>query len=663
MTPSRDAAASASTPESPEAFRRRVRAVYAFTPDARIQGLCPLDVNARNIDSYEQGRWELVTRDVAAALGDAVASTTCALLDDVGAIQDAFGIRTNAVNLKKVLLRTLEETQALEVRLRRLVTYYRGDMHKDRGYRTAARYRAACAAHGRCRGAMQAICDARVYLKQICCVPRHPACPRPKRLASTPRTMISRGFVTRAAAATGAASEDEDAVVGYAFTREDETQPSLTHDFDRLARRAREDLRLPSHEIEFIVASLIARGVAKASVIREELAAFSTACAKICADAKTLATRARRDFANPDDVVRERFTVVDETTGWLRASPSALEALQIAAKVDAVALALEGAAPALDETRRWIDAALADPRRTLFAAGDDAHTASFVPDGFALAKMIKEYATTIERYEPGMLAELAGDVEDVKDLDLDVVAERVATVEGKIKCARCDRSYSKLWISAHTTTCVVCEHAARREGTCPVSASACRPGFFCPHRRACLACERAACDACGVARGDAEDVAQLVETTQAFCVFLDFDRTMCATKAGASPLPVNFRDLPEDALEIAAGRRAADATLLALARSHARAYVVTRNSHVEAIETYLRIHGVARPNVRRVMPGESKGPTIARALEEEIRRAGADVDVDAPSVFVDDDVRELLREDVRAMRGRLTCVVFTRDAS
>ena len=661
MTTSRDAAASTSAPESPDAFRRRVRAMYALTPDARIQGLCPLDVNARNIDSYEQGRWELVTRDVAAALGDAVARDACAFLDDVGAIQDAFGIRTNAVNLKKVLLRTLEETQALEVRLRRLLTYYRGDMHKDRGYRAAARYREACAAHGRCRGAMQAICDARVYLKQICCVPRHPECHRPKRLATTPRTMISRGFVTRARAALGDASED-DAVVGYAFTREDETRPSLTHDFDRLVRRAREELRLPPHEIEFIVATLIARGVAKASVIREELVAFSTACARIRADAEALATRARRDHANPDDVVRERFTVVDETTGWLHASPSALEALQIAAKIDARVLALEGSAPALEETRRWIDEALDDPRRTLFAAGDDAHTASFVPDGFALGKMIKEYATTIERYEPDMLAELAGALasNDVA-ADGDAV-ERVARAEGKMRCARCDRSYSKLWISANTRACVVCEHDARQRGTCP-TASACGSAFVCPHARACLRCERVSCDACGVSRGDAEDVAQLVETTRAFCVFLDFDRTMCATKAGASPLPANFRDLPEDALENAARRRAADAALLALARSHARAYVVTRNSHVEAIETYLRVHGVARPNVRRVMPGESKGPTIARALEEERLRAGEDVDVDAPSVFVDDDVRELLREDVRAMRGRLTCVVFTRDAS
>ena len=144
-------------------------------------------------------------------------------LDDVGAIQDAFGIRTNAVNFKKVLLRALYETEALELRLRRLLTYYRGDMHKDGGYRDAARFRETCAAHGRCRGAMKAICDARVFLKQICCVPRHPECYRPKRLATMPRTMITRGFVVRARAKTGRAAaaeddaRDEDDVVGLSL--------------------------------------------------------------------------------------------------------------------------------------------------------------------------------------------------------------------------------------------------------------------------------------------------------------------------------------------------------------------------------------------------------------------------------------------------------------
>ena len=378
------AAAAAADAASPESFRRRVRAMYALTPDAVIQGLCPLDVNARNIDSYEQGRWELVRRDVAAALGDAVARRACAFLDDVGAIQDAFGIRTNAVNFKKVLLRALYETEALELRLRRLLTYYRGDMHKDGGYRDAARFRETCAAHGRCRGAMKAICDARVFLKQICCVPRHPECYRPKRLATMPRTMITRGFVVRARAKTGRAAaaeddaRDEDDVVGYAFTPRDETQPSLTNDFDRLVTRAREELRVRTHEMDFIVASLVARGVAKALVVREELRAFSKTCGDVARDSEKLASRVRRDHDDPDIVMRERFTVVDEETGELHASSEALEAFRVAAEMDSVALALEGSAPALAETKRWIDEALANPRTRLFAAGDDAHTTSFL---------------------------------------------------------------------------------------------------------------------------------------------------------------------------------------------------------------------------------------------------------------------------------------------
>ena len=656
------AAADAADAASPESFRRRVRAVYALTPDAVIQGLCPLDVNARNIDSYEQGRWELVRRDVAAALGDAVARRACAFLDDVGAIQDAFGIRTNAVNFKKVLLRVLYETEALELRLRRLLTYYRGDMHKDGGYRDAARFRETCAAHGRCRGAMKAICDARVFLKQICCVPRHPECYRPKRLATMPRTMITRGFVVRARAKTGRdadadrAARDEDDVVGYAFTPRDETQPSLTNDFDRLVTRAREELRVRTHEMDFIVASLVTRGVAKALVVREELRAFSKTCGDVARDAEKLASRVRRDHDDPDIVMRERFTVVDEETGELHASSEALEAFRVAAEMDSVALALEGSAPALAETKRWIDEALANPRTRLFAAGDDAHTTSFVPDGFALVKMVSEYAETIERYEPGALAELAraGRVDGA-------AAARVTRAEGTKRCGRCDRSYSKLWIVG--STCVLCEQAARDAGRCPIS-PACPPGFFCPHARACLRCERAACDACGVSRGDAEDVAQLVETTNAFCVFLDFDRTICATKAGASPLPKNFRDLTPEALAAAARRRAVDKDFVSLLRSHGRAYVVTRNSNVDAIETYLRAHGVARPKVRRVMPGESKGPTIRRALDGEVDAAARrGEDARAPSVFVDDDVRELLRDDVREMRERVKCVLFSRAAS
>ena len=132
------------------------------------------------------------------------------------------------------------------------------------------------------------------------------------------------------------------------------------------------------------------------------------------------------------------------------------------------------AAPALAETKRWIDEALANPLTRLFAAGDDSYTTSFVPDGFALVKMVSEYAETIERYEPGALAELAraGRVDGA-------AAARVTCAEGTKRCGRCDRSYSKLWIVG--STCVLCEQAARDAGRCPIS-PACPPGFFLPAR-------------------------------------------------------------------------------------------------------------------------------------------------------------------------------------
>ena len=60
-----------------------------------------------------------------------------------------------------------------------------------------------------------------------------------------------------------------------------------------------------------------------------------------------------------------------------------------------------------------------------------------------------------------------------------------------------------------------------------------------------------------------------------------------------------------------------------------------------------------------MMPGESKGPTIRRALDGEAAAAARrGEDARAPSVFVDDDVRELLRDDVREMRERVKCCLL-----
>jgi hypothetical protein len=98
---------------------------------------------------------------------------------------------------------------------------------------------------------------------------------------------------------------------------------------------------------------------------------------------------------------------------------------------------------------------------------------------------------------------------------------------------------------------------------------------------------------------------------------------------------------------------------MGLLTSHdTRAFVITRNSNVEAIEVFLKAHGVRAPNVRRVRRGESKGEAIREALRALERREGASASA-RPSVFADDDVRELLRADVREIQG-LRRVLFSR---
>ena len=68
-------------------------------------------------------------------------------------------------------------------------------------------------------------------------------------------------------------------------------------------------------------------------------------------------------------------------------------------------------------------------------------------------------------------------------------------------------------------------------------------------------------------------------------MFLDWDRTLCTSKAGAAPL---------------AGRHVADEALIALARRHPRVVVVTRNRHVSEIRSFLAGEGVTHATVRSV---------------------------------------------------------------
>ena len=225
-------------------------------------------------------------------------------------------------------------------------------------------------------------------------------------------------------------------------------------------------------------------------------------------------------------------------------------------------------------------------------------------------------------------------------------------VTGKTECVRCGGQFGTLWIG-NGRCCFRCEEGMRSRLECPVS-KRCPSAAFCPHSLRCIACERWSCELCGVVCGDGEDVVATVECTDAHVVFIDFDRTLCTTKSGSSPLR---------------GSHSLDRELWGLVRGGRwDVRVVTRNSHVDDIKTFMRRFAANEGGdslggdssfdaipVHHVGKGVSKGAVIRGACDEKASVVGSPV----RAVFVDDSAAELLDAEVACVPG-LTRVLFSR---
>ena len=245
-------------------------------------------------------------------------------------------------------------------------------------------------------------------------------------------------------------------------------------------------------------------------------------------------------------------------------------------------------------------------------------------------------------------------------------------VTGKTECVRCGGQFGTLWIG-NGRCCFRCEEGMRSRLECPVS-KRCPSAAFCPHSLRCIACERWSCELCGVVCGDGEDVVAAVECTDPHVVFIDFDRTLCTTKSGSSPLR---------------GSHSLDRELWGLVRGGRwDVRVVTRNSHVDDIKTFMRRFAVNEGGdspggdspggdssggdspggdspggdssfdaipVHHVGKGVSKGAVIRGACDEKASVVGSPI----RAVFVDDSAAELLDAEVAGVPG-LTRVLFSR---
>ena len=229
---------------------------------------------------------------------------------------------------------------------------------------------------------------------------------------------------------------------------------------------------------------------------------------------------------------------------------------------------------------------------------------------------------------------------------------------GSLRCWKCERSFSKQW--AYRGVCWECEGALRAAGVCPLDQEAGRAPragaraavhAFCPHLQQCAVCDGgfASCRQCRLAQGDGEAVAALCAELQEELwpqggarptLFLDFDRTLCTTKSGGSPLR---------------GRHALDSELVALAAG-LETYVVTRNSHEADIKSYLAARGVRVAGVC-VVPKRKSKAKVMLALRPDLAHGHG-----LRAVFVDDDVAECCDPKVAALPGLLR-VIFRRGAA
>ena len=391
---------------------------------------------------------------------------------------------------------------------------------------------------------------------------------------------------------------------------------------------------------------------------------------------------------------RERGVDYDET---------AVANLRVANVHDRLRGLLFGCAPATRDLSWAVAEILKKPGTRLFAAGDHGG-ADFFPAEFRLGTLIARHRATVAKWRPVLFAELDAMVPGLaisgttlsgtnleavkvprKKTDATSAAESdpgkgnatwppdaaqklpaLSYLRGKQKCGACGGAFGGLWVQAGT--CFRCDAVARSAGVCPKSgsfgknqnrkhASPCPRSAWCPHRRRCLACEAlffSGCASCGVTRGDGEDVALMAESAPSplLCVFLDFDRTLCATKRGASP---RLAGSPPRFVEF-------DAALMSVATSHGETHVVTRNRHVADIVAFLAHHGVrdAASKVHSVSRGESKAGAMRAAMASAAARGEKTENrAEAEAVFVDDSIAELMDEEVAAIPG-LTRVLFSR---
>ncbi|KAJ1453881.1 hypothetical protein M885DRAFT_618576 [Pelagophyceae sp. CCMP2097] len=660
----------------------------------------PLTFTPTNCLLYSQGKAKLIYKDIELVLGpDATAEARemCERAEEEGGlgVAEAYALRTEVVSFKKVCLRLFNEARSVENSLMRLGWYFYIDIHQrpqpserqpgqDRIRPSATfgqerdgpwvdysvDYATLCQALHSCRGLIAALQEAREVSKWICKLPRHPSMKRPPRLQKLEEQRLSARlekkarrevFYRKVAAASEAATEDDaggesDDDVLKAFTRR-----HATSDHSDLGRWRSADDR------GFFMSSLWARGAAKAKAMEAQLQKYAAVLEDEPDRLWALATELEKEQLRTDAAAdaslsgRSAADVDGDGTLYMARARSLLCSKHV--------FTLNAAATVIDATRAAVRAMLGG-KRSMFVAADQRTDGSgpatgglFVDKQFSgLSEGLVAARNVAATYEAKMALQIdaGGGWPPLKEAEQ---KSRLTVFGGQATCKVCaTEGFQQAWV--RQGCCWGCERASRKRRQCPF-AEACRKRAanvrnkavavdselvldgFCPHALRCFVCDAWSCEECRLVRGDGDDVFAMVRLFERPLLLCDFDRTLCSTRSGADPLCVSKDKRPATLDE------ALFEVLTTLPRSDV--VVVTRNSHVASIETFLAARGLG-------------GVSVRSAKVEKCAKADIILDVvskrppGTTPIFVDDDIDELLDPKL-ALVPDLHRILFARVAA
>jgi hypothetical protein len=591
----------------------------------------PLQYCAKNCLLYEQGRMALITRDWQ-LLGDAKAKEAD---DAVGSkLRAAFSFRRDIIALKKILLRLLKEGRRLDPSLNSLGSYFfrdgqalvfePGARERDPAWNAADDdYAELSVALQKLRGSLKALQDARDVTMGTCCLPRRREAPRPPRL----RSLVADGC---AAKMLQRASKAAPEIPPMVLEEDSDDDDRVRFGPARAVVAALDATALTPAETRYALAVVTCRGGLKALSIREQVDAY----------ARSL-RNAPGALARTADALDALVAATNARAHEIADTDGRYPLLARALRVRKEAVACRAAAVTLRGVRACCDAALANDGGPLFDAGDDGPVV--LPERFwGVTRGVVRAREIAARYDA--LADGC-----VKDEGWPPPKEsgrcRVARVhlDGAASCWQCGgETFLDAW--CRDGVCWGCARQERAEGRCARGA-ACplrkrRQDGFCRHANRCVVCDQHSCDKCALVRGDGDDVARIArQLGDDALVVVDFDRTLCSTRAGADPSVVGKKKPP-----------VADEALCELLGATTRGFVLTRNSHRDGIRKFLDERHFDHVVVRSAkLEKTSKAAVLTELLDKHGVRA----------VYADDDVHELCDAGVAALaRGGRVCRVL-----